>query len=97
VRAREIGLLAECYPTAELEKQLQQWIANLLLNSPQAMRVSKELLREVSNGELTPPLRRYCENAIARIRVSAEGQEGLRAFLNKRTPAWQVDNDKDSQ
>ena len=36
-------------------------------------------------------LYRYCENAIARIRVSPEGQEGLRAFLQKRTPRWQTD------
>jgi methylglutaconyl-CoA hydratase len=89
VRAREIGLLAECYPAAEFEQQIDQWIDNLLLNSPQAMRASKDLLREVGNGELTPALRRYCENAIARIRVSPEGQEGLRAFLEKRAPGWQ--------
>jgi len=89
VRAREIGLLAECYPAAEFEQQIDQWIDNLLLNSPQAMRASKDLLREVGNGALTPALRRYCENAIARIRVSPEGQEGLRAFLEKRAPAWQ--------
>jgi methylglutaconyl-CoA hydratase len=89
LRAREIGLLAECYPTAEFEQQIDQWIDNLLLNSPQAMRASKDLLREVGNGALTPALRRYCENAIARIRVSPEGQEGLRAFLEKRAPAWQ--------
>jgi len=87
-RAREIGLLADCFPAAGLEQQLDAWIANLLLNSPQAMRVSKDLLREVADGELTPALRRYCENAIARIRVSADGQEGLRAFLQKREPAW---------
>ncbi|MOA46666.1 gamma-carboxygeranoyl-CoA hydratase [compost metagenome] len=55
------------------------------------MRASKELLREVGHGELTPALRRYCENAIARIRVSPEGQEGLRAFLEKRSPAWQAE------
>jgi methylglutaconyl-CoA hydratase len=35
-RAREIGLLAESYPAAELEAQLQHWVSNLLLNSPQA-------------------------------------------------------------
>jgi methylglutaconyl-CoA hydratase len=90
-RARDIGLLAECYPAAQLEQQVEQWIGNLLLNSPQAMRASKDLLREVGNGALTPALRRYCENAIARIRISAEGQEGLRAFLDKRKPAWQAD------
>ena len=91
LRARELGLLAECYPQAELEQQIAHWIDNLLLNSPQAMRACKDLLREVSHGAPTPAIRRYCENAIARIRVSPEGQEGLRAFLQKRTPRWQTD------
>ena len=90
-RARELGLLSECYPPAELEQHIAQWIDNLLLNSPQAMRSCKDLLREVSHGAPTLAIRRYCENAIARIRVSPEGQEGLRAFLQKRTPSWQTD------
>ncbi|WP_191486618.1 gamma-carboxygeranoyl-CoA hydratase [Pseudomonas sp. FEN] len=92
VRARELGLLAESYPASELDRQVEAWIDNLLLNSPQAMRVSKELLREVGGGELSPARRRYCENAIARIRVSPEGQEGLRAFLQKRPPSWQAES-----
>jgi methylglutaconyl-CoA hydratase len=92
LRARDIGLLAECYPLAELESQVRRWVDNLLLNSPKAMRASKDLLREMGNGELTPARRRFCENAIARIRVSAEGQEGLRAFLQKRPPTWQQHN-----
>jgi methylglutaconyl-CoA hydratase len=96
-RAREIGLLAESYPASDLDQQVQHWIDNLLLNSPQAMRVSKDLLREVGHGELSPALRRYCENAIARIRVSPEGQEGLRAFLQKRDPAWRDDNNKNGE
>jgi methylglutaconyl-CoA hydratase len=88
-RARELGLLAEAYPAAELDAQVEAWVSNLLLNSPQAMQASKDLLREVASGVLSPNLRRYTENAIARIRVSLEGQEGLNAFLEKRTPAWQ--------
>jgi methylglutaconyl-CoA hydratase len=88
-RARELGLLAEAFPAAELEQQVAAWVDNLLLNSPQAMRASKDLMREVGHGELTPALRRYCEDAIARIRVSHEGQEGLRAFLEKRPANWQ--------
>lgn len=88
-RARELGLLAEAYPAAELEAQVEGWVNNLLLNSPQAMQASKDLLREVASGVLSPALRRSTENAIARIRVSPEGQEGLNAFLEKRTPAWQ--------
>lgn len=88
-RARELGLLAECYPAEEMDQAVESWTANLLLNSPQAMRASKDLLREVGSGVLSPNLRRYTENAIARIRVSAEGQEGLNAFLEKRKPSWQ--------
>jgi methylglutaconyl-CoA hydratase len=88
-RAQQLGLLAKCYDANELERGVEHWMANLLLNSPQAMRVSKQLLLEVGSGTLTPALRRYTEEAIAGIRVSAEGQEGLQAFLDKRKPAWQ--------
>lgn len=88
-RAQELGLFAECYAADALEQAVEDWVSTLLLNSPQAMLASKDLLKEVGSGVLTPALRRYTENAIARIRVSAEGQEGLRAFLDKRKPAWQ--------
>lgn len=87
--ARELGLLAECYPAAELEAEVEQWVANLLLNSPQAMRESKALLHSVGSGVLTDALRQRTESVIAGIRVSEEGQEGLNAFLHKRKPAWQ--------
>lgn len=87
-RARELGLLSETYPAEALDDSLGGWIDTLLLNSPQAMRASKDLMREASSGSLSPALRRYTENSIARIRVSPEGQEGLNAFLEKRKPNW---------
>lgn len=87
--ARELGLLAECYPAAELDAEVEQWIATLLQNSPQAMRESKALLHSVGSGVLTDALRQRTESVIAGIRVSEEGQEGLNAFLHKRKPAWQ--------
>lgn len=90
-RARELGLLSETYAAGTLDDSLGGWIDTLLLNSPQAMRVGKDLLREVSSGSLSQALRRYTENSIARIRVSPEGQEGLEAFLEKRKPGWQGD------
>lgn len=88
--ARTLGLLAETCPADALDATVRQWTDNLLLNSPAALRTTKALLQEVKHGELTPPLRRYTEAAIARIRVSPEGQEGLRAFLDKRKPGWQA-------
>ncbi|TBU72178.1 gamma-carboxygeranoyl-CoA hydratase [Phytopseudomonas daroniae] len=88
-RARELGLLAECYPAGELEAEVEQWVANLLQNSPQAMRAAKALLQDVGSGVLGDALRQRTESVIAGIRVSEEGQEGLNAFLQKRKPAWQ--------
>ncbi|WP_071872694.1 gamma-carboxygeranoyl-CoA hydratase [Atopomonas hussainii] len=87
--ARELGLLAECYPASALDEQLERWISNLMDNGPQAMRACKALLMEVGAGTLSPQLRRITEGAIARIRTSPEGQEGLKAFLEKRKPNWQ--------
>lgn len=87
-RARELGLLSETYAAEALDDSLCGWIDTLMLNSPQAMRASKDLMREASSGSLSPALRRYTENSIARIRVSPEGQEGLNAFLEKRKPKW---------
>lgn len=87
-KAQQLGLIAECYPAEQWEAQIEHWVQLLLANGPQAMRASKDLLREVGPGALTPALRRYCENSIARLRVSPEGQEGLQAFLEKRPAAW---------
>jgi methylglutaconyl-CoA hydratase len=87
-RARDLGLLSETYAAEALDDSLCGWIDTLMMNSPQAMRASKDLMREASSGSLSPALRRYTENSIARIRVSPEGQEGLNAFLEKRKPKW---------
>ncbi len=86
-RAQQIGLVAECYPAAELQDQTQHLVDNLLLNSPQAMRVSKELLREVGNGELTL---RYAATAKAPSRASVPVPKGRKAcapFCRNARPA----------
>ena len=80
-RARELGLLAETYPASELDAALEQWVDNLLLNSPQALKACKDLLLEVGDGDFSADLRQTTEQAIARLRTSPEGQEGLSAFL----------------
>jgi methylglutaconyl-CoA hydratase len=88
-KAAQLGLLSESYALEHLEAEAENWIYTLLLNGPQALIACKTLFNEVGAGELTPALRRYTETAIARIRISAEGQEGLQAFLGKRKPNWQ--------
>ena len=60
-----------------------------MLSTLQALKACKELLLEVGDGDFDADLRQTTEQAIARLRTSPEGQEGLSAFLEKRKPAWQ--------
>jgi len=87
VRAKELGLVHAVLPTAELDAGVDAFIAEILTASPQAIAAAKALLREVRSLSAT-----YVESitagAIAKQRVSPEGQEGLRAFLEKRRPSW---------
>jgi len=86
-RAREIGLVHAVVPGAELDVKVGAYISELLTSAPEALAAVKALIPEVARrgpGEATA----LTSEAIARRRVSAEGQEGLRAFLEKRTPAW---------
>jgi methylglutaconyl-CoA hydratase len=78
----------EVAPAAELDAAVERTVAELLRCGPQAIAATKALLREVS---ALPPeaARSYAIDAIAAARAGAEGQAGLRAFLEKRAPEWQ--------
>jgi methylglutaconyl-CoA hydratase len=85
--AREIGLIHTVVPPAELDATVESTIQELLTSAPLAMRACKTLARDVAQME-QDEARTFTTETIARLRVSAEGQEGLRAFLEKRKPAW---------
>lgn len=72
----------------DFESALAEWLDALLNNSPQALGACKSLIAHVGSRPVDDPVRRYTIEAIAEIRVSEEGQEGLSAFLEKRPAAW---------
>lgn len=86
----EIGLIHElANDEEELDSKLTELINQLLASSPKAITGIKKLLdknRKTSFNEL----REYCIKEIAEIRTSAEGKEGLNAFLEKRSPEWKI-------
>lgn len=88
--ALSLGLLHEVVSPGELDVTAAPIINALLANSPQAVGQAKRLIDAVYNHPLSQALRDDTANRIATIRVSAEGQEGLTAFLEKRQPAWQT-------
>jgi methylglutaconyl-CoA hydratase len=86
--ALRLGLATEVVAEAELDSAVQKIINCLLLNSPQAVCAAKELINRVSADPYQQDHQQKNAEAIAAIRVSKEGQEGLSAFLEKRKPAW---------
>nr|BBH88381.1 enoyl-CoA hydratase [Thermosporothrix sp. COM3] len=86
-RARQIGLVHVVVPAEQLDTALESTLKELLSSAPQAMRVCKTLATTV--GQMpSEEAREYTAATIARLRTSPEGQEGLTAFLEKRTPKW---------
>ena len=77
--ALRIGLVHEL--AADLDTAAERVVADLLNGGPEAVREAKRLVRERPDGIETARI------AAAR-RTSKEGQEGLRAFLDRREPAW---------
>lgn len=86
--ALRIGLLHEVVAADQLDAAIDRQIGLLLKAGPLAAAQAKTLVRRVA-GE-RDGARLDADNAalIAGLRVSAEGQEGLSAFLDKRKPAW---------
>jgi enoyl-CoA hydratase/carnithine racemase len=77
--ALRIGLVEEVAedPDAAVDRVL----AELLTSGPNAVREAKQLIRERPDGP-------EAGHIAARLRAGDEGQEGLRAFLERRTPSW---------
>lgn len=86
--ALKIGLVHYRVEEDELPNQVTEIVQHILQNSPQAIIASKKLIHDVKNLPIDKTLINETAKRIAEIRVSAEGQEGLQAFLQKRKPKW---------
>jgi methylglutaconyl-CoA hydratase len=87
-RAREIGLVHAVGDEAELDRMVAKHVNDLLTSAPQAVAAAKSLIAEVSSSHDRASAIDLTVDAIAGRRVSAEGQDGMRAFLEKRSPSW---------
>src|SRR5438477_7598395 len=77
--AQRIGLVHDV--AADLDGAVATVVGELLTSGPEAARAAKALVRERPPGEETARI-------AARLRSGKEGQEGLRAFLEKRPAGW---------
>ena len=85
--ALRAGLVHAVVPEEALDAEVDRVVDALLLGGPEALAVSKELARRMGRVPLDEALGEAAD-AIAARRASAEGQEGMRAFLERRNPSW---------
>jgi methylglutaconyl-CoA hydratase len=81
------GLIAFSGSMAEVDFFLEETFKNILNAAPEAVRETKKLLRSFSRIDWKKARPRVIK-MIAQRRVSAEGQRGLKAFLEKENPRW---------
>jgi methylglutaconyl-CoA hydratase len=85
--AARIGLVRHVVPPEQLDQAVEARVRELLYAAPGAIAAAKALLRTVE-GRSPEDVRDATTQLNAERRASAEGQEGLRAFLDKRKAGW---------
>lgn len=90
LEARNIGLVHHVVPTSDLDAAVATAVGHILAAAPTAIARAKQLISTLASSGRSDfdAVVDETTRAIAEQRVSDEGQEGLRAFLDKRPPRW---------
>ncbi len=87
--AKEFGLIGHVLDSAdEIDGFVAEFARTMKACAPGAVGDAKRLVNDLAGRHLDHGLMEDTARRIARARVSAEGQEGVRAFLDKRKPGW---------
>jgi methylglutaconyl-CoA hydratase len=85
--ALDMGLVTRVVPEQDLMPEARRLAARLLRNSPAAMQATKRLLSQQRKAQLDADIQAAIETSVE-ARATEDFREGLRAFLEKRTPDW---------
>jgi methylglutaconyl-CoA hydratase len=86
--AHRLGLVHQVVPGGGLDAAIDSVIASLLAGGPQSQARAKRLIADIAGRPVDAALEALTARSIADARASAEGREGIAAFLEKRRPAW---------
>jgi methylglutaconyl-CoA hydratase len=86
--AAHAGLIDMVLPEGSMDEFVSMLSDSVSVNAPGAMGDAKRLVNDLAGRHIDHGLMEDTARRIARARVSAEGQEGVRAFLDKRKPVW---------
>jgi len=86
-RLAQFGLVNEVAPLADLDAMVERWVANVLACAPLSIRAAKQTVNRTLNLPLDQALALKLP-AVVEALVSADGNEGVAAFREKRAPVW---------
>jgi methylglutaconyl-CoA hydratase len=86
-KALAAGLANQVVPPEKLNNAVNSRVEQLLSSGPNALAMCKELLEKAPDVP-EPDVGKYTAEIIARLRMGDEGQEGMKAFFEKRKPKW---------
>ena len=86
--AYRIGMLSLLVPAGELDAAVAELVKHLLAGGPESHAKIKALIRDVAGRRPDDVVAAETAKRIAEIRGSAEGREGIAAFLEKRKASW---------
>ncbi|HZZ50396.1 MAG TPA: enoyl-CoA hydratase-related protein [Pseudonocardia sp.] len=86
-RAADIGLITRAVAESELDGEVRRFADMLRLGAPGALAATKQLLRGPAARTMADDLATMTKLSAERF-ASEEGQEGIRAFVEKRKPSW---------
>jgi len=89
-KAAEYGLISRAVPADALDAAIEEIVADLRRGGPAALGIAKRLVYEVP-GKAPGEAMEWAAALSAECFASDEAREGMRAFLDKRDPAWLED------
>ncbi|MEZ4704068.1 MAG: enoyl-CoA hydratase-related protein [Bdellovibrionota bacterium] len=86
--AKTWGLVTDVYDSeSDQQHHIEECIEDILLCSPQSVKTYKGLVNHMIYHD-EDHIKQHAIEGISKLRQSSEGQEGLKAFLEKRKPSW---------
>ena len=90
--AKDIHLVHEVVPSGSMFSVTQDYLKELSSSGPKAVRRAKSLIREIQGVSLwSPDISETTSLVLSEIRVGAEAQTGIQAFLERKSAPWKKD------
>ena len=92
VEGQRLGLINYAVPADELDAKVEEIVADVVLGGPLALAASKQLVNDVPHMPFNDAMA-WTSKLSGSLFESDEGQEGMKAYLQKRSPSWVPESD----